>query len=301
MQPESNTSSTTVGDKEKYATYKHDAATDLSYADQRYYATGAGRFMTADPYKASAGANDPGSWNRYSYVRGDPANYIDPNGLADFSVTGYCQGCSGLGGSLSGHGGGYDPYDRGGHLMWDESMGPLSTWNQQYAPSVDAEPPRPHCGVNPITNSPGMATLQDGVPGNYRPGRRGGGTFTAPRNPAPRVHGAIDIAGPLGADIHNAVPGRVLSITDRGDFGLAVWVDIGGGLTVIYAHPGSTSVIVGQALATGEILRELGQSGNADGQPLPEAHLHLEIRRNGVRINPANFLNSNCPTGVGQP
>ena len=33
--------------KEKYATYKHDAATDLSYADQRYYATGAGRFMTA--------------------------------------------------------------------------------------------------------------------------------------------------------------------------------------------------------------------------------------------------------------
>jgi RHS repeat-associated protein len=43
------------GDKEKYATYLHDKSTDLSYADQRYYATGAGRFMTADP--AGAGLN----------------------------------------------------------------------------------------------------------------------------------------------------------------------------------------------------------------------------------------------------
>jgi RHS repeat-associated protein len=73
--------STTVGDRDKYATYLHDAATDLSYADQRYYATGAGRFMTADPYRASAGASEPGSWNRYAYVQGDPTNWYDPLGL----------------------------------------------------------------------------------------------------------------------------------------------------------------------------------------------------------------------------
>ena len=72
---------TTAGDKEKYATYRHDAATDLSYADQRYYATGAGRFITADPFEASAGPEDPGSWNRYSYVNGDPVGFLDPNGL----------------------------------------------------------------------------------------------------------------------------------------------------------------------------------------------------------------------------
>ncbi|MCC6537765.1 MAG: RHS repeat-associated core domain-containing protein [Bryobacterales bacterium] len=74
--------SATAGDQEKYGTYKHDAATDLSYADQRYYATGAGRFMSADPYKASAGASEPGSWNRYAYVEGDPVNFNDPSGLA---------------------------------------------------------------------------------------------------------------------------------------------------------------------------------------------------------------------------
>ena len=42
---------------------------------------GAGRFMPADPYKASAGASEPGSWNRFSHVEGDPINFVDPQGL----------------------------------------------------------------------------------------------------------------------------------------------------------------------------------------------------------------------------
>ena len=36
---------------------------------------------TADPYRASGGAADPGSWNRYAYVVGDPVNFGDPSGL----------------------------------------------------------------------------------------------------------------------------------------------------------------------------------------------------------------------------
>ena len=81
---------TTAGDKEKYGTYKHDAATDLSYADQRYYATGAGRFMTADPYKASAGSGEPESWNRYAYVESDPINFADPKGLQKVCPETFC-------------------------------------------------------------------------------------------------------------------------------------------------------------------------------------------------------------------
>ncbi|MDZ4801026.1 MAG: RHS repeat-associated core domain-containing protein, partial [Bryobacteraceae bacterium] len=69
-------------DKTKFATYWRDASTGLDYADQRYYAPGSGRFMSADPYQASAGAGDPGSWNRYSYVEGDPVNRVDATGLA---------------------------------------------------------------------------------------------------------------------------------------------------------------------------------------------------------------------------
>ena len=44
----------------RYATYYQDSWTGLDYADQRYYAPGLGRFVTADPYVASGGVGDPG-------------------------------------------------------------------------------------------------------------------------------------------------------------------------------------------------------------------------------------------------
>lgn len=66
----------------KFGTYTRDSFTGLDYADQRFYASSYGRFNTADPYRASAGAGDPGSWNRYAYVGGDPVNVADPSGLA---------------------------------------------------------------------------------------------------------------------------------------------------------------------------------------------------------------------------
>lgn len=71
----------TANDREKFGTYTRDSYTGLDYADQRFYASAYGRFNTADPYKASAGPKDPGSWNRYSYVQGDPVNRNDPHGL----------------------------------------------------------------------------------------------------------------------------------------------------------------------------------------------------------------------------
>jgi RHS repeat-associated protein len=65
---------------DKFATYYRDA-TGLDYADQRYYASTLGRFLTADPYWASGGPSDPASWNRYAYVENDPVNFSDPEGL----------------------------------------------------------------------------------------------------------------------------------------------------------------------------------------------------------------------------
>jgi RHS repeat-associated protein len=40
-------------DELKFATYTRDAASGLDYADQRYYASNAGRFMSPDPYRTS--------------------------------------------------------------------------------------------------------------------------------------------------------------------------------------------------------------------------------------------------------
>jgi RHS repeat-associated protein len=73
-------------DQVKFATYTRDSATGNDYADQRYYTSVLGRFMTADPSSASAGAADPASWNRYAYTRGDPVNRFDSFGTCDQSA-----------------------------------------------------------------------------------------------------------------------------------------------------------------------------------------------------------------------
>ena len=56
----------------------------------RYFSNGLGRFTSPDPFGADASLKSPQSWNRYSYVDGDPINFTDTAGLeachADFCV-----------------------------------------------------------------------------------------------------------------------------------------------------------------------------------------------------------------------
>jgi RHS repeat-associated protein len=64
----------------KFATYYRDAV-GQDYADQRYYNAAKGRFSTPDPGGIqTANPRNPGSWNRYAYVNGDPVNFNDPSG-----------------------------------------------------------------------------------------------------------------------------------------------------------------------------------------------------------------------------
>jgi len=71
----------TDNDTTKFATYTRDSLSGLDYALNRYYKPEWGRFTSPDPYQASGGPADPGSWNRYTYVGGDPVNKSDPLGL----------------------------------------------------------------------------------------------------------------------------------------------------------------------------------------------------------------------------
>jgi len=72
-----------LSDKDKFATYYRDGTTGLDYANNRYYSSTLGRFMTPDPYRGSAMLSNPQSWNRYSYAGNDPVNAHDPSGLDD--------------------------------------------------------------------------------------------------------------------------------------------------------------------------------------------------------------------------
>jgi RHS repeat-associated protein len=64
---------------DKYATYNRSWITGLDYANQRYYDSATGRFVTPDPGDAGD-LDDPQSLNLYTYVNNDPINFNDPEG-----------------------------------------------------------------------------------------------------------------------------------------------------------------------------------------------------------------------------
>ncbi len=73
---------TGTSDKWKFTTYERDSGTGetgLDYAQFRHYASGQGRFMSADLMGGSPLA--PQTLNRYAYAANNPINLIDPMGL----------------------------------------------------------------------------------------------------------------------------------------------------------------------------------------------------------------------------
>ncbi|MGH8247138.1 MAG: RHS repeat-associated core domain-containing protein, partial [Gammaproteobacteria bacterium] len=79
--------SPSANDAQKFADTYRDSTTGLDYAINRSYSSGTGRFLSTDPDFCKDTPLYPQKWNRYLYVRNDPANFIDPSGL--------CSGPSG--------------------------------------------------------------------------------------------------------------------------------------------------------------------------------------------------------------
>jgi murein DD-endopeptidase MepM/ murein hydrolase activator NlpD len=97
-------------------------------------------------------------------------------------------------------------------------------------------------------------------------------------------HVALDFGVPVGTDVRATMDGKVVH---------AGWNDEGYGKLVIlqngpyrvyFAHLSKIPVKVGQIVKAGEVIGLSGNTGNSTGP-----HLHYEVRKNGVPINPAPF------------
>ncbi len=66
--------------RQKFTSYEHDSESGLDFAQARYYSNLLGRFTTVDPLSGNK-ADQPQSWNRYSYCINNPLVYTDPSGL----------------------------------------------------------------------------------------------------------------------------------------------------------------------------------------------------------------------------
>ena len=78
--------------------------------------------------------------------------------------------------------------------------------------------------------------------------------------------------------------------TGNKSYGNAVKIDHGNGYETLYAHLSTVYVINGQTVKKGDLVGYMGNTGRSFG-----AHLHFEVRKNGVKINPTDYLENDLP------
>jgi murein DD-endopeptidase MepM/ murein hydrolase activator NlpD len=100
-----------------------------------------------------------------------------------------------------------------------------------------------------------------------------------------RLHAGIDIGVPYGTPIHAAAAGRVVLAAWTGGYGNYTCIDHGGGLATCYGHQSSYAVAPGAEVSQGQVIGYVGNTGHSFG-----AHLHFEVRINGVPVDPLGYL-----------
>ncbi len=99
-------------------------------------------------------------------------------------------------------------------------------------------------------------------------------------------HMAFDIANPSQPPVTAAGDGTVISVQYLNyGYGRHAIIDMGGGLSTLYAHMTEVYVKPGDAVSRGQVIGKMGSTGRSTG-----THLHFEVRKNGTPVNPTSFL-----------
>ena len=100
-----------------------------------------------------------------------------------------------------------------------------------------------------------------------------------------RSHDGIDISARRGTRIRAAEAGRVIHVGRVGDYGQVVILKHSGIFKTVYAHNRVNRVRKGAFVEKGDVIAEVGATGNARG-----SHLHFELRRGARAQNPLLYL-----------
>jgi murein DD-endopeptidase MepM/ murein hydrolase activator NlpD len=111
-----------------------------------------------------------------------------------------------------------------------------------------------------------------------------GFAFEPPRGDCSHFHSGIDLVGPVGCAVYSVLPGLVEVEAPAGfggGYGIHVVVHHDGATLTMYAHLLTATVLTGQQVPAGALLGYEGSTGLSTGP-----HLHFEVRRAGVPIDP---------------
>lgn len=117
-----------------------------------------------------------------------------------------------------------------------------------------------------------------------------GGRITSPYGyrtyPDVGLHTGLDIAIAQGNTIVAAEAGTVIRVINgTTGYGKYLMVNHGNGTVTLYAHTSKIVVAVGQTVARGQKIAEIGSTGFSTGP-----HLHFEVRINGKAVNPIGYI-----------
>ena len=99
-------------------------------------------------------------------------------------------------------------------------------------------------------------------------------------------HDGIDLVAAEGTPIHAAEAGRIVYAgDDLGDYGKVIIIKHMGRWATVYAHNRKNQVDEGEFVEKGDVIGEVGETGNAS-----TPHLHFEVRRNNAPRDPQSCL-----------
>ena len=102
--------------------------------------------------------------------------------------------------------------------------------------------------------------------------------------PTLHTHTGIDLAAPVGREVRSATAGIAFVGEDpaAGEF---VAVELDSHIRVLYCHLSAFRIVAGQAVAPGDVIGLVGDTGLATGP-----HVHLQVNIDGKPVDPAAFL-----------
>lgn len=108
-----------------------------------------------------------------------------------------------------------------------------------------------------------------------------------------RLHMGVDIAGPQGTPVIASHAGRVAVAGTQQGYGSVIYLEGANGDETRYGHLSKMLVVVGEAVASGQLIGHCGNTGVSSGP-----HLHFEIRPLGkAAVDPLKVLGSSTPGG----
>lgn len=113
----------------------------------------------------------------------------------------------------------------------------------------------------------------------------GFGTRSDPITGRGASHQGLDFVGMTKEKIISPSEGKVILAGKFSDYGNAVVIDHGFGITTRYGHLSEVKVRDGQLVKKGEVIALQGSTGRSTGQ-----HLHYEVRYKNIPLNPKKFL-----------